>query len=179
VLPIPGSALVYFRADCITGLYPATASEVFSFSSQQKCPPVGDAPSLPYRRFLVRQSLEEFSESQVYEIDNADRVWAVMQELFQHFQLFPARRVYSIHSNSVLAVLARWWAAKSGSVLPTALQRSSLVDVPEAVLAPSVLSLSKRNSFNIEEYVRILGVQPDEGLDYETGVLANLIKIYG
>jgi len=123
--------------------------------------------------------MEELSDSVEYEIGNAARVWDVMQDLFQHFQLRPARRVYSIHAGSVLAVLSRWWACKSGVSVPTSLLRSSLTDIPESVLAPSVLSLGKRNSFNVEEYANIFDLGPEQGLDYETGMLVSLIKIYG
>jgi hypothetical protein len=179
ILPLPGSLLVYFRADCITKIYPPTAGDIFDFDPKRTCPPVEGQPPLPATRFMVWQSLDEPSESAEFDLCNVSRVWSVMQELFAHLQQFPARRVYSIHAYSTLAVLARWYSCRAGVAVPNVLLRPLLVDIPEAVLAPSILSLQKRNSFDVEEYARILELSPDEGYDRETGLLISLIKLYG
>lgn len=163
-LPMPGSWLVYFRADKTLKTYPATASDVFT-------------PESKY--FLVRQGLENPADCDEYEISSPARLWQVMKELFDAARLKTPRHVYTIHANSVLAVLARWTACKYGTSAPACFHRPALVDIPEAVLAPSILSLFKRNSFNVEEYARILELNPEEGYDTETGLLLGLIKIYG
>lgn len=88
------------------------------------------------------------------------------------------RRVYSIHTKSMLARLVRWHALKFGVDVPPSLKPEAIVDLVDAVNAPAVLAVMNRHSFNPRNYVELLNLSPEAGLDRETGLLVDMIKRY-
>ncbi len=162
--PIWDSALlVYFRAEPAAHLlFPTSPFELLQ---------LGRKSSLVVYA-ADNQQLREFSCTTVPGLREAINFVC-------HPEVSGRRRVVTIHALSMLGRLARWHAALCGVQTPPTLCPPSLIDLVDRVNSPAVLAYSARMSFRVADYVELLQLVPEPGVDPETGLLLNLLKRYG
>lgn len=154
--------LIFFRANS-AGLYPASPMELGkSFQSKDS---------------LVCADLESGQVVEYPIVDSATLRCAV-EGLFSNPNLWDAR-VFTVHSNSVLARLARWHAIRTGRQVPQSLQPGFLKDIVEEINKPAILSGSWRYNFKLDDYRQLLDLKPDPRFsDEEVGTLVDIVNRY-
>lgn len=153
--------LVYFRAG-VTGTFPASPLEL--------------GKSYQVKDTLVCADLDA-GQTVEYPVVDTGTLHCAIEGLFSNPNLWDAH-VYTVHSNSVLARLARWHALRTGRPVPQSLQPGFLKDIVEEMNRPAILSGTWRYNFKLEDYRSLLDLKPDPRFDTETGELVDIINRY-
>jgi hypothetical protein len=155
-------ALIYFRANPETRLYPCSPQDLM----------------IPGRKSELVVAAIGTGDVRQYSINGVPALQDAMRFVL-HPLVSGNRRVVTVHARALLGRLARWQAIAEGVPCPQSLKPPALIDIVEAINEPAVLAYASRVSFRISDYQELLGLTPHPGFDEETGLLFNLITRYG